>query len=136
MEELLAERSIRVSYVTVLGWMAKFGPWSASELREPEAPPGRTWHLDEMAACIGGKRVWLWRVVDEHGAMLDVLLQKHRDTDAVERFFRTLLGQADAAPERVNADKRAATPPHLVDCRSWSGWITSGSALQSDATIL
>ena len=55
-EELLAERAIRVSYETVRCWMGKFGPRSASDLQEPEAPPGRTWQLDEMALCIGGTR--------------------------------------------------------------------------------
>ena len=72
-EELLAERGIRVSYETVRRWVARFGSHYASELRKREARPGGTWHLDEMAVRIGGKRHWLWLAVDEHGATLDVL---------------------------------------------------------------
>ena len=67
-EELLAERGIRVSYETVRRWVAKFGPQFATELRKREARPGCTWHLDEMAVRIGGKQHWPWRAVDEHGA--------------------------------------------------------------------
>ena len=104
-EELLAERGIRVSYETVRCWVAKFGSQFATELRKREVRPGRVWHLDEMAVRIGGKQHWLWRAVDEHGATLEVLLQEHRDTDAAERFFRTLLGHVGAAPERVHTDK-------------------------------
>lgn len=104
-EELLAERGIRVSYETIRRWVARFGPHYASELRKREARPGTTWHLDEMAVRIGGKRHWLWRAVDEHGATLDVLLHERRDTDAAERFFRKLLGHAGGPPKRINTDK-------------------------------
>ena len=105
-EELLAERGIEVSYESVRRWVAKFGPHYAAELRKREARPGRTWHLDEMAVRIEGKQHWLWRAVDEHGATLEVLLQKRRDTDAAERFFRTLLGHSGGEPpERITTDK-------------------------------
>ena len=104
-EELLAERGIRVSYETVRRWVARFGPHYASELRKREARPGKIWHLDEMAVRIGGKQHWLWRAVDEHGATLDVLLQERRDTEAAERFFRRLLTHAGGVPERITTDK-------------------------------
>ena len=104
-EELLAERGVRVSYETVRRWVAKFGTQYADELRRRELPRGRTWHLDEMAARIGGQQHWLWRAVDEHGQTLDVLLQEHRDTAAAVRFFRRLLGGTGAAPARITTDK-------------------------------
>ena len=104
-EELLAERGIRVSYETVRCWVSKFGPQFGTELRKREAQPGRMWHLDERAVRIGGNQHWLWRAVDEHGATLDVLLQEHRDTDAAERFFRALLSHAGGTPERITTDK-------------------------------
>ena len=107
-EELLAERGIEVSYESIRRWVAKFGPQLADELRERERRPGKTWHLDEMAVRIGGKRHWLWRAVDEHGATLDVLLQEHRNTDAAERFFRILLAHSGTAPERITTDKRGS----------------------------
>lgn len=105
-EELLAERGIVVSYETIRAWVAKFGAQYADELRRREPRAGSTWHLDEMAMCVGGHRQWLWRAVDEHGRTLDVLLQERRDTDAAERFFRRLLTAADgAAPARLTTDK-------------------------------
>ena len=104
-EELLAERGIRVSYETVRRWVTRFGPHYTLELRKREARPGRTWHLDEMAVRVAGKRHWLWRAVDEHGSTLDVLLQEKRDTDAAERFFGKLLAHAGSLPERITTDK-------------------------------
>ena len=34
-----------------------------------------------------GEPYLLWRAVDQHGAELDILLQKYRDTAAAMRFF-------------------------------------------------
>ena len=45
----------------------------------------------------------LRRAVNEHGEVLDVLLQKERDTGAAKRLFRRLLDQQEL-PERVVAD--------------------------------
>jgi putative transposase len=105
-EELLAERGMQVSYETVRRWVTRFSPRYASEWRKREAQPGRVWHLDEMAVRIGGKRHWLWRAVDEHGATLDILLQERRNTDAAARFFRMLLGHSGGElPERITTDK-------------------------------
>ena len=105
-EELLAERGIRVSYETVRRWVTKFGGGYADELRRREGHRGRTWHLDEMLVRAGGRRHWLWRAVDEHGRTLDVLLQERRDTAAAERFFRRLLIVTDGVPPaRLTTDK-------------------------------
>jgi putative transposase len=49
--------------------------------------------------------VYLWRAVDEHGQVLDILVQEKRDTAAAERFFRRLLKEADELPERIITDK-------------------------------
>jgi transposase-like protein len=48
---------------------------------------------------IGGKQVYLWRAADEHGQVLDILVQEKRDTDATERFLRQLLEEASELPE-------------------------------------
>ena len=88
-EELLLKRGIQVSHETIRDWCEKFGPTMTKELRKREPRRGSRWHLDEVCVKIKGVQHWLWRAVDEHGAVLDVLLQKHRDTDAAKRFFST-----------------------------------------------
>ena len=107
-EELLYERGILVTYETVRAWVAKFGARYAAELRKREARSGRTWHLDEVFTRVGGRQVYLWRAVDEHGQVLDVLVQDRRDTDAAERFFRRLLGQAGGPPAQIVTDGLAS----------------------------
>jgi len=107
-EELLDERGIQVTYESVRTWVVKFGARYAAALRKQEAKPGRTWHLDEVFSRIAGKPVYLWRAVDEHGQVLDVLVQEHRDTDAAERFFRQLLGTHGGPPDAIVTDSLAS----------------------------
>jgi putative transposase len=52
---------------------------------------------------IAGEVHWLWRAIDEHGEVLDILLQEKRDTAAAKRFFKRLLDDNDI-PEQVVTD--------------------------------
>ena len=81
-EELLAERGIETSCETVRRWVVKFGPAFARNLRQLRPRPTSTWHLDEMAISIQGRRMYLWRAVDSEGEVLDLLVQSKRDTKA------------------------------------------------------
>lgn len=102
-QELLFERGVDVSHETVRAWCAKFGPDLAEALRHRRPRRGRNWHVDEMHVVMGGVVHWLWRAVNEHGEVLDVLLQKGWDTRAAKRFFRRLLDEQDI-PERIVTD--------------------------------
>ena len=57
-----------------------------------------------MFLKIGGEQAYLWRAVDEHGQVLDILVQELRDADAAEQFFRRFLDHADKPPERICTD--------------------------------
>jgi transposase-like protein len=81
-EDLLSERGLDVSYETIRRWVNKFGPLIPRELCSRRSRPSARWHLDEMAVLIGGKRLWLWRAVDSEGEVLDMLVQRKRDTAA------------------------------------------------------
>jgi putative transposase len=47
--------------------------------------------LDEVFVPIRGKLHYLWRAVDQHGNVLDVLVQSRRNTKAAKRFVRKVL---------------------------------------------
>src|SRR6202049_4096405 len=89
-EELLAERGLDLSYETVRSWVLKFGPVIARRLRRQRPRPSNRWHLDEMVARIAGERMYLWRAVDHEGEVLDMLMQRRRDTRAALRLMRKL----------------------------------------------
>ena len=102
-QELLFKRGVDVSHETVRVWCAKFGPDLAEALRHRKPRRGRSWHLDEMRVVLGGVTHWLWRAVNEHGDVLDVQRQEHRDTGAAKRFFRRLIDDQEL-PERIVTD--------------------------------
>ena len=104
-EELLAERSLEVSYETVRRWVLKFGPGFARRLRRSRPRPSDQWHLDEMVVRITGKRVYLWRAVDHEGEVLDMLVQRRRDKRAALRLMRKLLRKQGFAPKLLTTDK-------------------------------
>ena len=103
-QELLHQRGIQVSHETLREWSIKFGPLFAEELWHREPRRGSRWSLDEVCTSVDGIRHWLWRAVDEHGFVLDILLQRHRDTEAAKTFLTSLLGEYDV-PEVIHTDQ-------------------------------
>ena len=108
-EELLFERGIVVSYETVRRWCDKFGTGFAHRVKAARRKPGSTWHLDELFVMLRGEPYVLWRAVDEHGAKLDILLQKRRDTSAAERFFKRVL-RSYPVPRKIVTDQLRSYP--------------------------
>src|SRR5215472_5221727 len=104
-EDLLAERGLDISYETVRSWVLKFGPVIARRLRRRRPRPSDRWHLDEMVVRIAGERMYLWRAVDHEGEVLDMLVQRRRDTRAALRLMRKLLKKQGFAPKWLVTDK-------------------------------
>jgi transposase-like protein len=104
-EEMLLERGIDVSYETVRRWIAKFGPQIARNLRRRQVPPGDIWYLDEVVVKCAGEKFWLWRAVDQHGTVLEEILQNRRDKRAAKRLLVTLMKRYGFAPKRIITDK-------------------------------
>jgi putative transposase len=109
-EELLFERGVIVSYETVRRWCDKFGAGFAHRVKAARRKPGLTWHLDEVFATLRGEPYLLWRAVDQHGAELDILLQKRRDKAAAKRFFRRVLASCSEARRKIGTDQLRSYP--------------------------
>jgi putative transposase len=107
-QEMMLERGVVVSHETIHQWCRKFGQTYASGLRRRQPRPGDKWHLDELFITINGKRHYLWRAVDQHGSVLDILVTSRRDAKAATRFFRKLLTSLEYGPRVVVTDKLAS----------------------------
>ncbi len=106
-QELLFKRGIDVSHETVRAWCVRFGPDLAEALRQRKPRRGRVWHLDEMRIVLGGVAHWLWRAINEHGEVLDVLLQKTRCKEAARRCLQRLLDERDIREQIVTDGLRS-----------------------------
>ncbi len=104
-EDLLAERGVIVSYETIRLWCIKFGAKFARRLKRNHQGYGDTCYIDEVFVKINGKQHYLWRAVDQDGAVVDVFLQSRRDGAAAKRFFKRLLKRHGGEPRKIVTDK-------------------------------
>ncbi len=107
-EDLLGERGIEVSYESIRRWVARFGPAYAKRLRNLRPKSHPQWNLDEMFVSIGGRRMYLWRAVDQEGEVLDVLVQARRNKLAALKLMRKLMKRQGFAPRTLVTDKLRA----------------------------
>src|SRR5215208_7003938 len=103
-EEMLAARGIIVSHETVRQWALRFGQEFANWIRRRLLQAGDKWHLDEVFLKINGELHYLWRAVDQHGVVLDILVQDRRNATAANRFFKRLLAGLKYKPKRIVTD--------------------------------
>ena len=61
----------------------------------------------QVVLKIAGMKHWLWRAVDQTGIVLDVLVQRRRDTQAAKRLLRKLLKKQMRPPRVMITDKLA-----------------------------
>jgi putative transposase len=59
----------------------------------------------------------LWHAVDEHGAELDILMQKRRDKAAAKRFFKRVL-RSNPVPRKIVTDQLRSYPAAEAETRN------------------
>jgi len=98
-------RGVDVSYETIRRWVGKFGSTYAKRIKLRAEPPSPVWHLDEVYTKIDGEMIYLWRAVDDEGTVLDVVVQRRRNTKAAMRLLRKLLKNQGIKPNRIVTDR-------------------------------
>ena len=104
-EELMIDRGIDVSYETIRRWVEKFGSLYAKRIRSRSENPSTVWQLDEVYTKINGKMVYLWRAVDNERTVLDIVIQRRRNTHAAMRLLRKLLRNQGIKPSLIVTDR-------------------------------
>src|SRR5262245_14140171 len=120
-EELLAERGVQVDHVTVFRWVHRFSPLLIDAARFSRHSPGDRWFVDETYVKVGGRWCYVYRAVDQHGQVIDVLVSTRRDTAAARRFFTRALATLKVTPSEVVTDA-AAVYPVVLDELVPSAW--------------
>jgi transposase-like protein len=112
-EELLAERGIEVDHVTIYRWVQTFTPAFIDVARSARHSTGDRWFVDETYVKVAGHWTYLYRAVDQHGQVIDVLVSQRRDGAAARAFFTRALTHGPS-PEEVTTD-RAPVYPRVID---------------------
>ena len=114
-EELLVERGVDVDHVTVYRWVQRFTPLLVDAARFARHSPGDRWFVDETYVKVDGVWRYVYRAVDQHGQVIDVLVSKRRDADAARRFFKRALATLKVTPTEVVTDAAPVYPRVLDD---------------------
>lgn len=110
LEELLGERGVAVDHVTLYRWVQRFTPMLMDAARPCRHSVGDRWFVDETYVKVNGIWRYVYRVVDQHGQVIDVYVSNRRDISAAEWFFRTSLS-AHGQPVEVVTDKAPTLAP-------------------------
>jgi IS6 family transposase len=112
-EELLAERGIEVDHVTVYRWVQTFTSEFIDSARPARHATGDRWFVDETYVKLAGRWTYLYRGIDQHGQVIDVLVSERRDGAAARAFFIRAL-KWGPSPVEVTTD-RAALYPRVIN---------------------
>ena len=107
-EELAAERALKVDHSTVQRWVVRYSPQLEESFRQRhKRPVGGSWRMDETYIKIKGHWVYLYRAVDKAGKTIDFMLLEKRDKSAALAFFKKALGDSGLA-HTITMDKSGA----------------------------
>ena len=113
-EELLAERGIEVDHVTIYRWVQTFTPEFIDAARPARHATGDRWFVDETYVKVAGRWTYLYRAVDQHGQVIDVLVSTRRDAAAARAVLHPRAACCGPSPVEVTTD-RAPVYPRVLD---------------------
>ena len=113
-EELLAERGIDVDHVTLYRWVQRFTPLIIDAARPCRHAVGDRWFVDETYVKVAGTWRYVYRAVDQHGQVIDVMVSTKRDLKAATRFFSTAI-RSHGEPAEVTTDRSPVLARTIVE---------------------
>ena len=90
-EKPLGERGIQVDHLTIYRWLQRFTPLAAAVAGPYRQAARNRWFVDETYVKVAGRWRHVYRAVDQHGQIIDVLVSARRDSRSARRFFATAL---------------------------------------------
>ena len=118
LEEMMAERNLRVDHVTIWRWVQRYAPELNRRCRRELRPTNGSWRVDETYLRVAGKWTYLYRAVDSAGATIDFLLSARRDAAAAKRFFqKALRSPGHPRPRVINMDGNPSYPKVIAELK-------------------
>ena len=114
LEKLLAERGVEVDHVTLYRRVQRFTPLLIDAARPCRDVVGSRWFVDETYVKVAGIWRYVYRAIDLHGQVIDVLVSKRRDIVAVRAFLVAAV-VAHGHPDEVITDRAAALPRVIAE---------------------
>ncbi len=94
------------SKATIYEWVRDYTDKAVGQMKGRKAKTGSEWVGDEMMVDVGGKKMWLWNVMDsETRYILASHLTPRRDANAARVVLRKAALAAEKPPETIMTDK-------------------------------
>ncbi|WP_207100973.1 IS6 family transposase [Paracoccus shandongensis] len=114
LEEIMAERGVRVDHATLNRWVERYAGQVAEDARRRKQATDRSWRMDETYIKVKGQWVYLYRAVDKFGKTLEFMLSKRRNKPAAIKFFARAM-EVNGLPRKIVMDKSAANTHAIKD---------------------
>ena len=119
LEEIMAERGIKVDHTTIMRWVHQYSPEIEKKIRKYLRPTNDSWRVDETYIKVKGKWKYFYRAVDSNGDTIDFMLSAKRDRKAAKRFFnKALSSDHNQIPRVITVDKNPAYPPAIDELKN------------------
>ena len=119
LEEMVAERGVRVDHSTIHRWVMHLSPLLLERFNQRKRPVTGTWHVDETYIKVRGRWMYLYRAIDSAGDTVDFFFGEYRDLIAAKRFIRKAL-QRHGGPGRIVVDGSQTNREAIIVCDSES----------------
>jgi transposase-like protein len=100
--------------VTIYRWVQTLTPEFVDAARPLRHASGDRWFVDETYVRVAGRWCYLYRAVDQHGQVIDVLVTRRRHAAAARAFFARALTHS-RAPVEVTTDRAPVYPRAVSD---------------------
>ena len=107
LEEIFAERNVKVDHSTLNRWVIKYSSSLALAAKKNKRAVATSWSMDETYIQVKGQWVYLYRAVDKFGDTVDFMLSEKRDEVAATAFFKQAIDN-NGFPNKVVMDKSGA----------------------------
>jgi transposase, IS6 family len=97
----------------VYRWVPTFTAEFIDAARPARRATGDRWFVDETYVKVAGRLTYLYRAIDQHGQVIDVLVCERRNTRAARAFFARAL-KSGPVPVEITTD-RAPVYSRVID---------------------
>src|SRR5215469_4339228 len=121
LEEMMAERGVRVDHSTIARWVVHYAPMLNELIRREMRAPNRSWRVDETYIRVAGRWTYLYRAIDSAGNTIEFLLSPNRDLIAAKGFLQLALSAGNIRPRVINVDGHPAYSSAISELKDSGG---------------
>ncbi|MDL2403806.1 IS6 family transposase [Rhizobium mayense] len=115
LEEMMAERGIKVDHTTIHRWTVRFSPLLLERFNQRKRTLTGKWHVDETYIKVRGQWMYFYRAIYNVGDTVEFWFSEQRDLPATKRFFRKAL-ERHGRPDRVVIDGSQTNHEAIASC--------------------